>query len=113
MTTRSMNSGQTEELIEKYASYLRAINRVPKTIASYCTWVRRFFEFASTLGIDNVGDVTAATIHAYQKFQSQHINKKGRINTVKVQNQHVGAVGSFFKFLSIENSLPHNPAHPI
>jgi len=102
-----------EELIEAYATHLRALNRVPKTVASYTTWVRRFFDFAVENGVRDVADVTAATLHAYQRYLNEHVNRKGRISTVKVQNQHVGIVCGFFKFLAIEGYLPHNPAQHI
>ena len=102
-----------DELLDAYASHLRALNRVPKTVAAYVTWVHRFFDYAATLGVRDVADVTAATIHAYQKYESEQINAKGRVNSIKVQNQHVGAVCGFFKFLSIESYVAHNPAQHI
>lgn len=103
----------TDELIAAYAAQLRAVNRVPKTIAAYVTWLRRFFDFAESAGVRDVHGVTADTIRAYQRREADAVNAKGRVSTIKVQNQHVGALFGFFKFLVIEGYAAHNPAQHI
>jgi len=103
----------TDQLIESYTTHLRALNRTPKTVTSYALWIRRFFDFIETIGLHDAADVTAATLHAYQRHEAQQINAKGRVNSIKVQNQHVGIVCGFFKFLHIEGYTAHNPAQHI
>ena len=98
------------ELIEQYAVYLRALNRVPRTVTAYTVWLRRFFAFAKAHGVAHVADVTHALIREYQRHESQLINHKGHISTVVVQNQHLGCVCWFFKFLHVEGYIAHNPA---
>jgi len=103
----------TDALIDAYAAHLRAVNRVPKTVAAYVTWLRRFFDFAESVGVRDVHGVTADTIRAYQRREADAVNAKGRVNTVKVQNQHVGAVFGFYRFLHVEGIVAHNPAQHI
>ena len=103
----------TDELIEKYAEHLRALNRSPKNIRTHARRVRRFFEFAAGRGVHEPADVTAALVLDYQKHVSNEINPRGTISTASTQNQHIAVLAVFFRYLRQAEYAIHDPTREI
>ena len=101
------------ELLESYRKHLQALNRAAKTIRQYVQWVERFFDFAEAIGVKSPADVTAAHLLAYQKHLANLINRKGRIHSIKVQNNHMIGIVMFLRYLCAEGILAHNPAQHV
>jgi integrase/recombinase XerD len=102
-----------EEMFDSYEKHLQALNRTPKTVKQYIQWVRRFFDFADTVGVKTPADVTSSHLIAYQKHLAGVINKKGRIFGIKSQNQHMIGIVMFLRHLCVEGILAHNPAQHV
>ncbi len=101
------------ELLDSYRKHLQALNRAPKTIRQYVQWVERFFDFAETIGVKSPADVAGAHLLAYQKHLANLINRKGRIHSIKVQNNHMIGIVMFLRYLCAEGILAHNPAQHV
>ena len=103
----------TDELVEKYAEHLRALNRSPKNIRTHARRVRRFFEFAAGRGVTDAADVTAALVLDYQKHVSNEINSRGTISAASTQNQHIAVLAVFFRYLRQAEYAIHDPTREI
>jgi len=99
----------TEELLEGYTTYLHALNRRPKTIATHRTRNLRFFGWAASRNIRHPSEVLPRHITDYQKHVATILSEDGRPYSVMVRNQHLAAVAGFFRWLRRDGHLAHNP----
>lgn len=97
------------ELVERYATYLRALNRARKTIQAHVKYIKRFFDFTATHGVDHPGDVAQPLLLDYQQHVAQAISANGTAYSVSTQNHHLTCLACFFRYLKQAGFIAHNP----
>ncbi|MBM7686629.1 site-specific tyrosine recombinase XerD [Defluviitalea raffinosedens] len=89
-----------EEVVEKYAVYLRDLKGASEnTILSYQRDLRHFICFLKDSGIEKIQDVTRTNITAYLL----NLQKKGRSTSTISRN--IASIRSFFQFLQKTNVI--------
>ncbi|MDK2789248.1 MAG: integrase/recombinase XerD, partial [Epulopiscium sp.] len=82
-----------EEVVEKYAVYLRDLKGASEnTILSYQRDLRHFICFLKDSGVEKIQDVTRTNITAYLL----NLQKKGRSTSTISRN--IASIRSFFQF---------------
>jgi integrase/recombinase XerC len=97
------NAQSLQEWVEKFLGYLKYERRVSAfTLLTYAGDLRQFQEFVETQKIH--GDITRLVL---RRFFST-LTRAG-LMAVTV-NRKLACLRAFFKFLLMENAVPHNPA---
>ncbi|MBQ3642075.1 tyrosine recombinase, partial [bacterium] len=92
-------------LISRYIEYLEVERGLAyNTILSYRSDLYSFNEFLNEINIDNVNDISRNHINLYIK---KLYDKK---YTPRSITREIASIKGFFKWLSISEILPHNPA---
>jgi integrase/recombinase XerD len=99
-----------EALAEKYRRYLTVSGYASGTVKNDLFYLRRFFTFLESLGVNDVADVARETVRDYQRHLYEEINARGEPNSVSSQNNALKAVKGFFRFLRREDYLVSDPA---
>lgn len=100
---------ELNELLEHYATYMRALNRTAKGTKEHRARIKRFFAWAGKYRVKHPSDVTQAMLLDYQKYLSEYINERGTVNNVMTQNQHLAVLVCFYKYLKQAGYVAHNP----
>ncbi|MEI6218517.1 MAG: tyrosine-type recombinase/integrase [bacterium] len=98
------------DLLKSYVDHLVALNRVPKTIRTHISRIKRFLAFAGEHGVTHPSGVTQPLMLEYQRHLPEYVNKDGAGNSPTVQNQHMTVLVSFYSYLKQAGHLAHNPA---
>lgn len=99
----------TEELLERYATYMKALNRATKTIKAHLKYCNRFFEFAAGHGVDHPQDVAQPLLLDYQQHVAQAISANGTAYSVSTQNKHLTCLAGLYRYLKQAGYVAHNP----
>ena len=103
-----------QNLIETYRKHLLILGYETKTIKGQAYYLNRFVSYLSENNIAEIVAVTKEVIRDYQTHLYEEINKKtGQPNSVCIQNKNMGAVKTFFRFLSENDYLVGDPAKNI
>ncbi|OVE75995.1 hypothetical protein BVX97_02640 [bacterium E08(2017)] len=94
-----------DKLLEEFESYLKALNRSPKTIRSYVCNSVRFITWLHARDIESVLNVSWQDFQRYQRW----LAKQNQYSPASI-DIYLRAVRALFKYLENHNILHGNPA---
>lgn len=97
-------------LMGRYLEYLRVRNFSEMTVWHRNHLLRYFRLFCEQLGLTQARQVTRAVILNYQSYLFHYRKEGGAALTVGTQKHRLGAVSSFFSYLTREGLALYNPA---
>lgn len=100
-----------KELLSKFVKTLKIENRSEMTIKSYTHYLKKFFEYLEReKDISSIDKVTKEILDDYRIYKYEQINIRGGLNSVSEQNNVLGAIKQFFRFLKEREYIVSNPA---
>lgn len=99
-----------DALAARYGAHMNVRAFAPRTITTRLSALRILFRFLAETKIVDVAAVTVATLQAFQHWHHHEPTARGAARGVRYQNRVLTAVRGFFRFLSAEGIIPHDPA---
>jgi len=98
------------ELKDRYLSGLRILNYSECTLYNRLYDLDLFLKWCDTRGLSDPRDISKPVLERYQSHIYHYRKKDGDPLSVHTQHRHLASVRLFFKWISQENYIPHNPA---
>ena len=99
-----------EPCAEAWLETLRVRHYSPGTLKERLTSLRAFLAWAAERDVRRVGEVTRPILEAYQRHVWRLRQKDGRPLAWSTQRQRVACLQGWFRWLTRQNILLHNPA---
>ena len=99
-----------EDACRAHLTHLEVRQYSPVTIANRRGRLRRFNEWAASIGIDEPKAVTRKVLLAYQRHLFRVRKKNGKPLSAGSQINHLVALKTFFKWLTRQGDIDANPA---
>lgn len=111
-TEKDMNS---MDIIERFTTYQRSLNRAASTIDWYRFLIKRFFQYAQDKNIKSLQELEDNNrfIMEYQIYVSQLQRKDSKLYSTGSQNLHIVVLRMLFKYLMMARDMQSNPAEDI
>lgn len=106
-----MNDGNNFELLtERYLSNLEMLNYSPATVITRRVHFRVFARFMAEMKLRDVQATTTSQLLDFQRWLYYEPTYKDTARTATTQNQVLGTIKHFFKFLKQQGVIARNPA---
>ena len=98
---------------ERYFQHLRVLGYSPETILSHQWKLKPFLEYLASQGIEDISQITPATVRNYQTFLFGQINAQGKQNNVTYRNNQLQTAKRFLRFLYEQDALSEDPGQNV
>lgn len=95
---------------QKFFESMRMRNFSPATLEDYGYTLDAFIEFAARCAVVDVRGITKMLLTAYQAHLFEQVNAAGTSNSFRCQNNRLGVVKSFCRFLVDEGLIGDDPS---
>ena len=95
---------------DRYLAHLEARNYSPNTLKQRRGSLAFFLAWAADRDVTRAGQVTRPMLEAYQRWLWRYRQKDGRALSWSTQHQKVGTLRDFFRWLTRQDAILHNPA---
>ncbi len=100
-------------LIDQHLAAMQAKNYSADTVSTRRMTLGYFLDWCSDRALDDPASITRPILESYQRWMFQHRKANGEPLTFHTQNQRLRAIQGFFKWLTKQNHILHNPASEI
>jgi integrase/recombinase XerD len=97
-------------LMDQHLTWLAMHNYSDTTVATRRTTIGYFLDWCADRALEDPASITRPVLESYQRMLFQHRKDNGQPLTFRTQNQRLRAIKGFFKWLTRENHILHNPA---
>jgi integrase/recombinase XerD len=98
---------------EAWAEALRARNYSADTLETRRAVLRFFMAWAAERDVTRAGEVTRPVLEAFQRWLAGHRRANGRTLGWSTQRERLGVLRDWFRWLTRQNVILHNPASEI
>lgn len=99
-----------QPLMEEYLVWIGAQNFSEDTVTTRRSCIGYFLDWCRVRGLDHPGEITRPVLERYQRSLYQYRKKNGQPLTFRTQNSRLRALKGWFRWLTRQNYLLHNPA---
>jgi integrase/recombinase XerD len=96
--------------IDAWLAALRSRNYSESTLEGRAFGLRFFAAWAQERDLTRAGEVTRPVLEAYQRWLSRYETKPGKHLSWSTQRERIGTLRDFFRWLTRQNLILHNPA---
>lgn len=97
-------------LMEEYLVWIGSQNYSDDTVTTRRSCISYFLDWCRERGLDHPAEITRPILERYQRSLYQYRKKNGQPLTFRTQNSRLRALKGWFRWLTRQNYLLHNPA---
>ena len=97
-------------LLAEYLTWMQTQNFSGDTVETRRVMIGYFLEWCLERGLDSPVEITRPVLERYQRSLYQYRKKNGEPLTFRTQNTRLRALKGWFRFLTRQNHILHNPA---
>jgi len=97
-------------LAEEYLAWMQSQNMSEDTVVTFRAYIGYFREWCSKRGLDRPQEITRPILERYQRSLYQYRKSNGEPLTFRTQHVRLRALKGWFRWLTRQNYILHNPA---
>lgn len=99
-----------QALMEEYLVWIGTQNYSDDTVTTRRSCIGYFLDWCRERGLDHPAEITRPILERYQRSLYQYRKNNGQPLTFRTQNSRLRALKGWFRWLTRQNYLLHNPA---
>ena len=99
-----------QALMSEYLDWIGAQNYSEDTIRAFRTTISYFLDWCRERGLETPQEITRPVLERYQRWLYHYRKKNGEPMTFRSQGNRVRSLRSWFKWMTRQNYILHNPA---
>ena len=105
-----VNTDRMHGLMDEYLAWMQIQNFSADTVETRRVMIGYFLDWCRERGLDTPVEITRPVLERYQRSLYQYRKKNGEPLTFRTQNTRLRALKGWFRFLTRQNHILHNPA---
>lgn len=97
-------------LMNEYLAWIAAQNYSPDTVRMFRVTIGYFLDWCGERGLDTPHEITRPVLERYQRWLYHYRKKNGEPMTFRSQGNRLRSLRSWFKWMTRQNYILHNPA---